>query len=116
MATKKPKFNPDIDGIGRILASPQMQAAMAERARALQARAEALAAEHRRSGQYMNAFSISSTARGGVKHDRAEATLRNNAPHATLVEWGGEHMDAQRIMGRAAGEVSAKKTKRKKAP
>ncbi|MFC9941262.1 HK97 gp10 family phage protein [Nocardiopsis alba] len=115
MARKKPKFRPDIKGIGRILSSPQMEAAMVRNARGLQSRAEALATEHRRTGQYLSSFSISSTTQGGVKGDRAEATLRNSAPHATLVEWGGEHMEAQRIMGRAAGEAGVKKPKRKKA-
>lgn len=114
MASKGPKFRPNHKGIGQILASRQMEAAMLDRARGLQRRAEALAAEHRRTGEYLSSFSISSTTKGGVKGDRAEAVLRNSAPHATLVEWGGEHMEPQRIMGRAAGEVTAKKPKRKR--
>ncbi|MEE2055830.1 HK97 gp10 family phage protein [Nocardiopsis tropica] len=109
MAARRPRFRPDTKGIGRILASQQMEAAMVERARLLQARAQSLAAEHRRTGQYQDSFTISSTTEGGVKGDRAEAVLRNGAPHATLVEWGGQHLEAQRIMGRAAGEVSAPK-------
>ncbi|MCP3017302.1 HK97 gp10 family phage protein [Nocardiopsis dassonvillei] len=111
---KRPSFRPNNKGIGQILASKQMEAAMVQAARGLQTRAEALAQEHRRTGEYLASFSISSTTRGGVKGDRAEAVLRNTSPHATLVEWGGQHMDAQRIMGRAAGEVSAKKPKRKR--
>lgn len=111
---KRPSFRPNNKGIGQILASQQMEAAMLDRTYQLKDRAVALAEEHRRTGHYISSFSVSSTRRGGVKGDRAAGELRNDDPVSTLVEWGGQHMQAQRIMGRAAGEVSAKKPKRKK--
>lgn len=42
-------------------------------------------------GRYRNSFSVSSTAHGGYKGDRAAGIVTNNAPEALVVEFGNRN-------------------------
>lgn len=102
MATKRPRFRPNRRGIGQMLNSAQMEAAMVARARGFVSEAQRLAVEHVQSGAYISSFEVTSRRDGGVNGDRAEAVARNTAGHAAAVEFGNSQVPAQRIMGRAA--------------
>lgn len=89
------KLSLDYESIGRnILRSEVMGLHMRDRALRILLAAHGRAPvyegpgrdEHR--GRYRSSFRIESTSRGGVKHDRAEATVINDAPEAVFVEFG----------------------------
>lgn len=58
-------------------------------------------------GQYLGGFKVDSRRNGGVKHDRVEAIVYNDAPSAFWVEFGHHGREPYRIMSRAAFEMKA---------
>jgi HK97 gp10 family phage protein len=100
VATRKPRFRPNRKGIGQMLRSPQMEAAMRARAQRIKEKAQADAPVD--SGTYAASFEVDSTREGGVHGDRAEARVINTAPHAVAVEFGTSTTPAHRTLGRAA--------------
>jgi hypothetical protein len=98
-------YSPDHEGVGRMLRSPEMEAAMRQVADRIKARAEALAPvsdsdEH--PGRYKASFHVRSHARGGATNDRAEAVVYNDAPEALYVEFAGYGAEPYRVLRRAA--------------
>lgn len=113
------RFNASYTGIGELLKSPMVEAAMRARAEKVAALAEATAPVDPKSGhpgRYKAGFSVSS----GVGKDRAFGRVTNSAPEAIDVEYGrGQYtitrttkdgktytvtigrMEGQRILGRA---------------
>lgn len=86
-------FRPDHAGVGRMLRSDFMQAAMLDRAEAIKRRAEAIAPEGNRetdphSGRYRTSFHTRVHDRGGATNDRAEAVVFNDSPEGYWVEFG----------------------------
>ena len=83
------RFEPNRRGLGELLASPQMQAAMREKAEKIRAAAEATSpvgpatdGEH-----YRDSWSVDS----GVRDEptrRAYARISNSSDHAAAVEFG----------------------------
>lgn len=101
---QQPKFRPNYGGIGKMLRSKEMKAAMVVRAEAIKARAESGAP--RRTGNYARSFRIlSGQTRGAGDGRRAWAKVVNTSPHATAVEWGADRTPRYRPLGRAAGAV-----------
>ncbi len=94
------KFRASYKGIGEILRSAQMQREMEARAERVKAAGEAIAPVD--TGTYAASFRVESGVREG-KTKRAVATVINDAPHATLVEWGTSKTPRHRVMGQAAG-------------
>jgi len=93
-------YTHDYDGFGAFLRGPGMQGAMRQVAGQIERRAKALAEPHRKTGEYLDSFEIEVglTADG----ERAQAVVRNTSDHAAAVEFGTQHQEAQRILGRAA--------------
>lgn len=88
-------FNASYRGIGEMIRSIEMEAEMVRRAEKIKARAEAIAPvgkppDDKHPGRYKASFHVSSTKRGGVHHDRAEATVTNDSPEAFYVEYGSK--------------------------
>lgn len=85
------RFNASYTGIGDLLKSPMIEAAMLVRAKKVEAVAEADAPVDLKSGhpgRYKAGFSTSS----GVEGDRAFGRVSNSAPEAIDVEYGrGEY-------------------------
>lgn len=50
------------------------------------------------SGRYRNSWHVSSTDRGGFKHDRAAATVYNDSPEAVYVEFGTSKMRGRHVL------------------
>ena len=83
------QFNADYRGIGELLKSPEMQAAMhakaervAEAARATAPVGDAITDKH--PGEYRDGFEVSS----GTNRTRAYGRVENNVGHAAAVEFG----------------------------
>lgn len=53
-------------------------------------------------GEYKASWVVTSTSRGGIRRDRATATVTNTADHARFVEYGTERYDGHHTMLRAA--------------
>lgn len=85
-------FNPDHQGVGRMLRSPMIRAVVTKHAIEIMTMAQAIAPvggprdPHR--GRYKASFGIRVRGRGGATHDRAEAIVYNDSPEALFVEWG----------------------------
>lgn len=84
-------YKPDHLGIGEMLNSDFMEAAMLTVARKIEAIAITTAPIDEHSshpGRYKASFHVRSHRRGGATHDRAEAIVYNDAPEALYVEYG----------------------------
>lgn len=99
---ERPRFRQNYGGVGKMLRSPQMRAAMVTRAEKLKARMEAMSP--RLTGNYGSSFQVTSgLQRGPGGGKRAWAKVVNTSPHAAYVEWGGRNTPRYRVMGRASG-------------
>ncbi|MGW0984282.1 HK97 gp10 family phage protein [Streptomyces xiamenensis] len=104
MATR---FRMSRRGVGQVLKSPMVEAAMRARAEAIRATAIALspvgdAADDPHPGLYKASWHVSSASSGGRRRDRATAKVWNSAPHARFVEYGTERVPAHHVLLRAA--------------
>lgn len=90
------RYKPDFAGTDRLMCGPEMEAVVKAVAQAGRAFAESISPHH--TGEYAASFHVSSTRRGGPRHDRAAAYLTNDSPHAVLVEV----VDGYHVMARAA--------------
>src|SRR5690606_40494673 len=93
-------------GVGRLLRSEMIRAAMVHRAERIKAQAVALSpvgsSGDPHPGQYKGAWQVSSTLRGGRRGDRAVAYVRNPVFYARWVEYGTERVPAHHVLLRAA--------------
>jgi len=109
MATAK--FTLDKKGVGLLLKSDGMRAAMRERAERIAARARAIApvgdaASDPHPGEYRDSITVADTTTGGARGDRAAASATAAAPHARLVEYQPDRNgQAHHTMYRAAVET-----------
>ncbi|TDD54587.1 HK97 gp10 family phage protein [Nonomuraea terrae] len=94
------RFRGNYKGVGRLLASKQMQDEMESRAKRLQSACEADAP--RDTGAYSQSFRVETGVRQG-RTPRAESKVINDDPAAPYVEWGTSRTPRHRVMGRAAG-------------
>lgn len=100
-------YRPSYEGIGELLKSPGMEAAMLAKANKVAARAEATAPVDETGphpGRYKAAFSVSS----GVKHaktSRAYGRVTNDSPEAFFVEYGTKNNPRHRTLGKALDAV-----------
>ena len=97
-------FNASYEGIGQMLKSPEMQAAMHALAEKVAARAEAIAPfdPHDPDGEhYKDAFEVSSGVRHGSKTERAYGRVTNTDKAAVFVEFGTKNNPRHRTLGRA---------------
>lgn len=93
------RFRASYTGIGRMLRSEPMLAAMLARAEQVKARAEAIAPVD--TGEYARSFSVEGTRAGGAHHDRAVAAVRSDDPAAFAIEVGTEDTPAHRTLRKA---------------
>ncbi|GAA4799543.1 HK97 gp10 family phage protein [Streptomyces ziwulingensis] len=92
-------------GVGEMLRMPGMKAEMLRRADVIADVAVGLSPVDTRSpdpGHYKRSWETSATSRGGVRRDRAAATVRNTAHYARWVEYGTEKVRAHHVLLRAA--------------
>jgi hypothetical protein len=92
-------------GVGRLLRSPGVQAEMLRRAETIKSVAVSMSPVDEggpHPGQYRASWSVTSTARGGRRRDRATATVSNSAYYARWVEYGTERVRARHVLLRAA--------------
>ena len=88
-------------GLGLLLVSPEMQAAMRELAVKVKDRAVAIAPDAAPIGVgYIDSFEVESGIRDG-KTRRAFGRVTNTSPHAVYVEFGGGHTPKHRTLGKA---------------
>jgi hypothetical protein len=104
------KFNASYSGIGELLRSPQMEAAMRARAEAIKTKAEATAPvgdpkSDPHPGRYRDSFKVESGRDGGRKRDRAYGRVLNDSPEAFYVEYGSSKIDARHTLLNAAQAV-----------
>jgi len=101
------RFNASYKGIGDMLTSKMMQAAMLKKAEKVKLRAEATAPDYKPKGVgYKFEFEVSSgvkTSKKGTR--RAYGRVTNNSPHARWVEYGGKNTPRHRTLGRALDAV-----------
>lgn len=99
------RFKMSRKGVGELLRSPMIQAEMLRRAEVIKSAAEAMSPideSDPRAGHYKASWSTDSTSRGGRRHDRAVAYVRNSAYYARWVEYGTERVPAHHVLLRAA--------------
>lgn len=73
-------------GVGELLNSPQMEAAMRECAEVVRERAaESVNSD---SGDFVDSLAVTSTRSGGVSGDRATARVESSDPGALAIEFG----------------------------
>lgn len=100
------RFKMSKKGVGQLLRSRMIQADMLARAERIEAAAVALAPVggpgDPHPGAYKASFTVTTTARGGRRKDRATATVRNTAYYARWVEYGTEKVRAHHVLLRAA--------------
>ena len=93
-------------GVGELLRSEMIRADLVRRASAIEAVAVALSpvggAGDPHPGEYKGSWKVSSRVRGGVRRNRATATVSNTAYYARWVEYGTEKVTAHHVMLRAA--------------
>jgi bacteriophage HK97-gp10 putative tail-component len=92
MAGSKMSFS--YEGIGELLRSDMLREHMVARAKRIKALAESRAPVYSGAGpdptrgSYKASFRVESTDHGGIKHDRAAATVVNDDPTAVFIEFG----------------------------
>lgn len=94
-------------GVGRLLRSEMVRLEMVRRAERIKTVAESIspvgaAAWDRHPGLYRSSWKVSSRLRGGLRRDRATATVWNSAPYARWVEYGTDRVPAHHVLLRAA--------------
>ncbi len=103
------RYDPDHQGFGRFLRSPQMMAGMLAVGELIKAGAEAIApvggSDDPHRGRYKASFHVRARRRGGATRDRAEAIVWNDSPEAMWVEYGSYGDEPYHILLRAATEV-----------
>jgi hypothetical protein len=105
------RFTMDKRGVGQLLKSAAMEAAMLQRAERIAARARQIApvghgSGDRHPGEYRDSITTSSTKDGGRRKDRAAATATAEAPHSRYVEYAPDKDGvAHHTMLRAAVET-----------
>lgn len=98
-------FKPDHAGVGQMLRSDFMEAAMVRHAEVIRARAVAIAPVARKGqhqGRYKASFNIRHSRRGGATFDRAEAIVYNDSPESISVEFGHWGQEPYRTLAQAA--------------
>jgi hypothetical protein len=98
------RFSADYHGIGELLNSAEVEAEMVRRAELLMAAAVASApfdAKDRDLAHYKDSFHLEHGKHRGVHHDRAEAAVVNDSPHAVYVEYGTGDTPKHRTLGHA---------------
>ena len=100
-------YNPDHRGIGEMLNSDFMEAAMVSRAEIIKGRAITIAPvsddpNDLTRGSYKASFHIRSHRHGGATKDRAEAIVYNDDPAAIYVEFGRRHRNPHHTLANAA--------------
>jgi len=104
-------YNPDHEGMRRLLNSEMMKRVVKDRAERIKERAELIAPigapwepdEH--AGRYKGSFSVEVHTHGGATRDRAEAIVTNDAPEAQYVEYGHRGREPYHVLLRAAMEA-----------
>jgi len=103
------RFNPSYVGLGELLASPEMQAAMHEKAAKIADAARAISpvgpVDDGEKTHYVDSFTVSS----GVREEptrRAYGRVENDSDHAAAVEYGNgrtgpKTIGAHHVLGRA---------------
>jgi hypothetical protein len=99
-------FSLDYEGVGELLRSVEMESEMRRRAEHGMAFAEAIAPvgnprSDPHSGRYAASFRVTSSRRGGFKHDRASAVIENDSPEAYMVEYGNRNVEKHRILAKS---------------
>jgi hypothetical protein len=93
-------------GVGELLRSPMVEAEMLRRAELIRSIAESIAPvggpSDPHAGDYKASFYATSTSRGGLRRDRATATVGNSAYYARWVEYGTDKVSAHHVLLRAA--------------
>jgi hypothetical protein len=93
-------------GVGELLRSPMVEAEMLRRAELIKSIAESIAPiggpGDPHPGIYKASFHATSTSRGGLRRDRATATVANTAYYARWVEYGTDKVRAHHVLLRAA--------------
>lgn len=82
----RPRFSADYGGIGEMIRAPLMEAEMRRRATLIKERARSIAPMD--TGQFKDRFHVDSGRRGGLKNDRAWASVTNSDPAAVSIEFG----------------------------
>lgn len=90
------RYKEDIAGTNRLMRGPEMQAVL--RAVAEKGADFARSISPERTGDYKASFHVEVRADGGPRHNRAEARIVNDSPHATEVEW----RDGYHVLARTA--------------
>lgn len=103
MARSKAKVTFSYEGIGEMLRSPFVRAEMVRRADKIKEAAEARSPvgdpkKDPHSGRYKRSWHVSSTDRGGFRHDRASATVYNDSEEAVFVEFGTSRMRGRHVL------------------
>jgi hypothetical protein len=101
------KFRASYSGIGQMLKSAEMEAAMLQRAEQIKARAEATAPvgdprTDPHAGRYRDSFKVESGREGGRNKDRAYGRVENDSPEAFYVEYGTSKIEARHTLLNAA--------------
>jgi Bacteriophage HK97-gp10, putative tail-component len=105
------KYVPDRAGVDRFLRSVQMQEALLKVAELVKDEAVRRApvgnetGKDKEPGRYRDSFHTAVAERGGTKGDRAEASVYNDAPEASFVEFGRHGHEPYHTLLRAAAEV-----------
>jgi hypothetical protein len=97
-------FNPSYTGLGELLVSPEMQAAMRQLAEKGRTAAEAISpvgpASDPHRGEYKAAWGVES----GIREERtrrAYGRITNSKDYAASVEFGNSHQQGQYVLTRA---------------
>ena len=94
------RYEPNIEGLGKIMTGRGVEAMLGARAQAGKQFAEGMAP--RRTGDYAASFSVSTSSRGaGRWSDRATAYLYNDSDHAVAVEFQND----ERVLGRSVDVI-----------
>lgn len=104
------QFTLSYKGVGEMLRSEEMVAAMGALGEKVKERAETIAPVAKSGphpGRYKESFEVETTNRGGYEHDRARARIRNFAPEGLWVEVGSKHNRAHHVLKRALDALSA---------
>ena len=85
------RYEPDYEGVGQLMRGDEMQAVMAEAARDVLDRAEAIAPvgqppHDKHPGMFLAGFGQDVTADGGPAHNRAQGSALNMAEDEPLVD------------------------------
>lgn len=98
------RFRASYKGIGQMLNTPWMEAAMRERAEKVRARAAATAPVE--TGRYKASLRVESGMHGGDHHDRAFARVVADVPYGLIVEYGTSKQAAHHTLAHALDAVN----------